>query len=373
MAEATGLTEAEVVAQIRQIRAETAFTEPKAAPAPSPLPWIAAGAFVVAIGVTAWRISQGDGMPSFKPEPHQVGPPVATTTTTVTRASETTTSMMMTDVSNTALRPPPGFSVHAMGQRIDCMTGSSYDPDKIALPYDRVLRELSASAVAVAEAVQSTDQNPPFPLPPLSPGVRIRDSQGNIYTPRPGFTRVVIDGWAGTGSEWVSVPLTAEGRKALDSLAHRVLEDVRKEQADALAPVADPSQGLVTPPPGFSFRFAGRRLDLQEGPHISFAGVPKSLFVNRLTAALMNAVHRDRRPPIGPWTGDPGKDAKIPIPSQSHVEILGPESLDSADIPTDPGNEAATRKAIEAFADKVAGQIDVINLKASKYDGKPRP
>jgi len=372
VAEATGLTEAEVIAQVRQIRAETAFAEPKAAPAPSPLPWIALGALVVAVGVTGWRISLGDGMPSFKPEPRG-DVPFAPAAPAPVRRELATMSLAMTNISNISQRPPSGFDVHVLGQRNDYSSGSSYDPETIALPYGQVLKGLAESAAEVAAAMDEAEKHPRFPLPPPSANGRYRDSQGNVYTPRPGFARVVMSGWAGTEAGWVQLPLTAEGRKALDDLAQRLLKDAKKEQDDALAPVSDPRAGLVVPPPGFAFRFAGRRLDFQQGPRISFAGIPRPAVADRVTAALLNAVHRDRRPPIGPWTGDAGKDAKIPIPSLSHVEILGPENLVTGDIPTRVGEEAATRKAIEALAGKVAEQIDAINHKAAEYNGNRRP
>lgn len=373
VAEATGLSEAEVLAQIRQIRAEAAFTEPKAAPAPSPLPWIAVGALVVAVGVTGWRMSLGDGMPTFEPIPNKPIPAPPPTTTTTVR-TQPAPSMMVMSGGGSEHMPPPGLEVHAMGQTMEYMLGG-YSSSKTALRYDRAVGDLVAAASESVQSMDGMEHDPNRfvgrPIPPA--GTKYRDTKGNLFLPRPGYARVIMTGWAGTEVGWVKAPLDAAGIKALKQQAERLLKDAKKEQDDALSPVADPSTGVVAPPPGYFFRFAGRRLDFQEGPRISFAGMSRAQVVARLSAALMNAVYRDRRPPVGPWVGSASKDAKIPVAPLSHVEALGPESLVTADIPTQPGQEAATRKAVEDLANKLADQIDALNHKADQYDGKSRP
>ena len=357
IAEATGLTESDVAAHLRQVRAETAFHEPEPA-RPSALPWIALGALAVGVGVTWWR-----ALPSFDAF---VPPSTASAQPVVVPPVQATplTTQWNTDG---APRPSQGLRIEAIGQTSDHLSEGDYG-EKRAIPYETVRDALVASATALVEATQ-TQEGEAAALP----GTRYHGMDGGIFAPRKGFVRVAMSGWAGSDSAWIPVPLAPEGRARLRELAVKVLSDVKAEQDAALVPVADPSSGLVGPPPAFTVRFAGRRLDLQEGGRVSFAPIPREVVARRLEAAILNAVARDRRLPIGAWSGEPRKDARIPAAKLSRVEVMGPDGLATADVPTDASDPGATARSVRAFAARVAAGIDSINEKALEKDETARP
>lgn len=361
IAEATGLTEEDVAAHLRQVRAEAAFAEPEPA-RPSALPWIALGALVMAGGVTWWRMRPATEVsaPFFKPTS------VTSTGPVVVRSVATSPLATQWNMDG-APKPPPGFRVEAIGQTSDHLSDAESGQAR-ALPYATVRDALVASAKGLVEATERAEVGSIAP-----PGTRYHGMDGGIFSPRKGFVRVAMFGWAGSDAAWVPVPLDVQGVGKLRALAEAVLSSEKAEQDAALAPVADPTKNIVTPPPSFSVRYAGRRLDLREGPRVSFAPISREIVARRLEAAISNAVARDRRPPLGAWSGDPVKDAQIPPSKLSRVEVMGPDGLVSADVPTDAADPDATVRAVRTFAARAAVAIDSINRKALEKDETSRP
>ena len=348
IAEATGLTEEDVAAHLRQVRAEAAFHEPEPS-RPSALPWIALGALAVGGGVTWWR--------TRPPQDAFVPLTTASPQPAAVRSVQTTPLAVLWNADG-APKPTQGFRVEAIGQTSDRLSEGE-SAEKRALPYEKVRDSLVASAIALVEATERQEAGSSAPS-----GARYHGMDDGLFSPRKGFVRVAMFGWAGSESAWIPVPLGLEGKGQVQGLAVGVLSDVKAAQDAALAPVADPSTGLVEPPPGFAVRFAGRRLDLREGPRVSFAPVPRQIVARRLEAAILNSVARDRRPPTGAWSGDPAKDARIPPAKLSRVDVMGPQGLLSADVPTDAVDPGATARAVRVFAERVAAGIDPINEKA---------
>ncbi len=362
VAEAAGLPEVDVAAHLRRIRAETAFTEPPRA-RPSALPWIAGATLVVGLGVTWWRIHPNDPSSAL-----QSAPPVlpSATRTTVRPSVQTTPLTAHWEGGPGSEHPPTGFRVEAIGEKSDEVADNSGEAR--ALPYETVRDGLARAAEAVVGRAASEDGMASAP-----PGTHYRGQDGSVFSPRPGFVHLALSGWAGSTIGWIAVPLTGASRTDLKKLAEKLLEDAKRTQDQALAPVADPSSGLVAPPPAFSLRFAGRRLEVLHGPRVSFAPIAPSAIVARLEAAIVNATFRDRRPPLGPWTGDAAADARIPLPETSHVEIMGPEGVTVGDVPTVPGEVAATARAAHDLAVRATRGFDEVNRRALETDGTLRP
>ena len=367
--EATGVPEGDVGAHVRRLRAEAGFRGPEAA-RPSALPWIAAGTLVVGIGVTWWRIHRG---PFDAPSSVALtyGSPtilLSERTPLAVRQSPTTTPFETDNTHGGVVKPPPGLRVEAIGQRTELSDEAPYE-EKGAVPYDVARERLVQATEALVVALDRAEGTPPR----APEGTRYRGKDGEIFSPRTGFARVSMSGWAGGGGDWIALPLTETGKAKIRALAKGFLSDAKKTQDESLHLPADPREGIVTPPPGFTLRFAGRRFDYREGPRVSFSDVPSASVTRRLEAALLNAAYRDRRLPVGTWTGDPAQDAKTPIPALSRAEVRGPKGLLAADLPTAEGGEAATRRAIHEFAERAAKGIEKENEEGRGSDATGEP
>jgi hypothetical protein len=351
VAEATGLTDVEVMAHLRQIRAEAGFhpEEPKRAPA---LPYIAGAAMLTAMGVTWWRLQNADD--SFRPAVPASPPITVTPVAPTTIRSLATTSLSTTMIQEGPAKPPPGFRVEVIGQRTDKM-GDGLTSETKAIPYAEARNGLARSAETLVPDVFATDGPDPAP-----PGTRYHGMNGGIFSPRVGFVHLAMFGWAGSEFGWIPVPLTDAGRKQIAEMAVKTLADAKATQDEALRPAADYRKGIVLPPPGFHVRFAGRRLDARSGPRVSFSDLSVTAVADRLESSLLNAIYRDGRPPVGTWSGNAEQDAKIPQPSLSRVEITGPVNTVAADIPTRPGDEGATKRTVRALAERLAQQVKVV-------------
>ena len=358
VAEASGLPESDVAAHLRRIRAESAFAAPIVT-RPSALPWIALGALAVGLGVTGWRLYADRPVASL---PLSSGTPAIVVRTAFRSARGRPPALQW--VGGPGLdRAPAGFRIETVGQRagrVDQGTG-----EVRALPYEVVRDRLAASAADLVSRTLADDGTAPAP-----PGTRYEDLDGAAFSPRPGFVHVSLSGWAGKEAGWVAVPLTGAGRADLSAMAERLLADAKRTQDAALAPVPDPRSGLVLPPPGFATRFAGRRLDVRRGPRVSFAPIAASDVAARLEAAILNAMDRDLRAPLGPWTGDAAQDARIPRPDRSHVEIMEPDgTIAAADVPTRPGDPKAGR-IVRDLAARAANGIESTDGGALGKDGR---
>ena len=353
VAEVSGLPEEAVVAQVRQIRGEAGL-RPAAAARPSALPWIAGASLLVALGVTAWRLH---------PEAF-----VAPSIQDFGSVRRNPSFSPLTGTSTSDAEPlPMGLKAVAIGQEKAFTADSPYEAWKRSIPYPTAVDRLTRSTAALVRALSQEERDDAR----AAAGTRYMSFSGETVEPRRGFARVSLYGWAGVASAWVARPLTPEGEVQLRALAQRLLAGTKKAQDEALAIPTDTLAGVVGPPPGFSIRFAGRRFDFREGPRLAFSDVSPERVARRLEAAILNAAYRDRRPPVGAWSGDPALDARTPVPDVSRVEVRGPDGLVVGDIPTAKGGEEATRKAIQALAARAAKAIEGVNRRGGASDANP--
>lgn len=359
VSEATGLSEDDVAAHLKRIRGERAFSDPPRE-RPSALPWIAGATLLLGVGVTAWRFHVR-APDEFHPLPMSSSLPISPSTVRTPQATHLTVNFDGGQEPGGLL----GFQVEAITQTSDHARGGMGQAVK-ALPYETVRDALALAGEETVGSALAQDGGQSAP-----PNARYQAMQGGAFSPRPGFAHVTMSGWAGSETGWIAVPITDASRADLRAMAERLLKDAKETQESALAPVSDPRSGIVLPPPAFSVRFAGRRLDVQRGPRISFAPIPVAAVAARLEAAIVNAAFRDRHPPIGPWRGDAAADAKIPLPDVSRVEIMEPEGIVAAgDVPT-AGDEAATARAIHEIATRAAQAIEATNRRALEKSGTP--
>ena len=344
VAEATGMSESDVLANLRSIRAESAFREPDRAK-PSALIWIAGATLAFGAGVTWFRLRSTE-----VPIP-QLKPPVTVAHPELPDKYKTTPLVSM-DLQSYPFAPPSGLRVEAIGQSTDVL-GDGMQAKVTPVGYAATVDGLCRSAEGVIAYLIPRDSDSR-----KQPNARYHGMNGGIFSPRPGFVHLSMFGWAGNETDWIAVPLTEAGRNQIRQLAVNLLEDSKKAQDAALAPVADPTAGIVSPPPAFKIEFTGRRIDIHDGPARSFTDVPKADYARRLEAALINAAVRDRIPPRENYSGDSIADAKIPLPPRSHVEITGPRGTVSGVVPTVVGKDRELRSALKEIARKAAELID---------------
>ena len=353
VAEVSGLPEEAVAAQVRQIRGEAGLRPPEGARS-SALPWLAGASLLVAVGVTTWRLH---------PEAF-VAPPIPN----LGSVRRNPSFSPLTGTSTSDAEPlPMGLKAVAIGQEKAFTADSPYEAWKRAIPYPTAVDRLTRSTAALVRALSREERDDAR----AAAGTRYMSFSGETVEPRRGFARVSLYGWAGVASAWVARPLTTEGERDLRALAERFLAKAKGAQDEALAIPTDTLAGVVGPPPGFSIRFAGRRFDFREGPRLAFSDVSPERVARRLESAMLNAAYRDRRPPVGSWSGDPALDARTPVPDVSRVEIRGPDGLIVGDVPTAAGGEAATRRAIQALAARAARGIEGVNQRGRASDANP--
>ncbi len=359
VAEATGQSEEQVRAQLRTIRAEQAFAESSPGFRLPVLPLAAMGALALGVAYIALHQSPKPvrkvpyrarhAYPSYSssqppsPVPYQVREPANLESLGIVQHQEGPEA------------PPPGLSIDILG-RLDCsgygVTANQTPP----LNYEAECRWLARSAEALAlREVQEEPhavQRGPGPY---------QDRWGRTFKPRKGYLYYVMEGWPGNVSGWIPSKLDDGARAQLLEAARKLLRGPKQEQDSALDLLADPSQGVLSPPPGFTVEFYGRRFDRQVGPHISFVPLDPRVVRARLELAVRNAVIRDGKPPIGRWTEDRATEAKIPRPQLSHVEITGPTGSWKFDLPTSHGWGSDTAAALRSQTEPAIRQIHESN------------
>lgn len=347
IAEGTGLPQDEVIRHLDRIRTERAWRMPTHSMEKL---LIGAGTIALAAGLySAWTRSHTEtpllhnGLP---PVVVSLGPtpPTPQVTTTVTRPNITfQSSVMQQDPS-----VPAGINLHivAKGQYIQSQGSFTGRPPK-AMPF-AVDRDMLAKAVQnLIQDVETPDLAPTldsqtglrrhirFPTQPSKPvGETVRDYAGATFTIQANKAHVTLEGWPGTSEFWVDEPLSANSAASIKESVGKYLSDLKAKQDEALRTSLDPTRGLVSPPPGMRIQFAGRRLDIQEGPRLAFADVTVDQMAKRIELAIHNAFERDHRPPTGRWTTSAEVDRKTPIPSMSSVVFTRGDDSMTFDLPT---------------------------------------
>jgi hypothetical protein len=353
VAEAAGVSEEAARVHLRQIRAEKAFDAPHSK-REFPTLWVlAATAFGVAVVVTALRIrafggSNLDFHPGQRAVPVPRVLPGATAQTVITRPLPPVNSIATFSYPMGPDSPPSGINVYVIGQRTSVTGQGPYTGRVAPMPYQVELDGIVRSVVALAEKSVELDSKSPMPIRGA-----VRDFDGNTVTPTPGKVHYSFSGWPGHAQGWLAMPLTAEGREQVRQDAAKFLEKFKKEQDAAIDTSVNVHEGIVSPPPGFSIEFNGRRTDTQAGPHIYFVPIAEVAVRRRLLLAMENAMWRDGRPPIGRWDEDAAREAKIPKPDQSRVTIEGPNGSETFDVPSGDGWTRDSARVVEEHIEKL--------------------
>lgn len=252
---------------------------------------------------------------------------------------------------------PAGFTTCVYGRRYACKGDAGAWQATVA-NYDRVRDRLVQSIEALARAT-SLKERPNDP----SETREMRDFDGDVFLPRPGYLRFTIVGWSGNVAGWLALPLGSKEHERLLAAATEALSRAKQAQDRALDLEADPLEGVVSPPPGYRIEFGCRRMDVQEGPRIAFGPIDPKVVQKRLELAIHNAWVRDGRPPSGPWSGSATDEEKIPAPPVSRVAVDGPGGRFAFDIQTGDHWSDACAAAVRKAAAKLALQIDDVNKK----------
>lgn len=276
--------------------------------------------------------------------------------------------------------PPPGIRVCVNGQYTS-FEGNGQEQKIPRMPFDMACQQLSRALAYLAVRSALDDSHVPDQR-----SMPFRDLMGKEFTPRPGYAHYSITGWAGEASGWIKLPefgtalkdywssnqwakhgepeafiapYAAKVAPDLKSVGPELLKNVAKLQEAGLANSGiDWKKGVVSPPPGYTVTFLGRRKESQSGPVFAFSPMSEKETAERLSLAIRNALYRDSLPPSGTWTDADRIASKAPEPKLARVEITGPGSTEfSFDLPTRGSGLGATlakQSAIAAEAVKAA-------------------
>ncbi len=325
VAEVSGRSAEEVKAQLDSLRAEKAFS----APAPRTYPSAVAigGVGLLLIGAAVYyvrgrpKLSIFPRSPVYRLEPALKPVEVPPTGTVVQQKAVE----YLRDGLGT---PPPGFHIEVVGQQAICAGDGRTGVTK-PVDYSADLVGLVSATEQIVRQVAKRDKRW---TGPKTKGP-VRGESGVTVSPRPGFVHYTFQGWLGNADGWLKVPVQASEHAALIAAATAYLAPAKAEQDAALAIVTNSTSEVISPPPGFTIRFFGRRVDIQSGPRLSFSSVSVSQFVARIKLALANAAIRDLHPPLGPWSEPAEIDSKIPVPEMDRVEIDGAAGTVALDLP----------------------------------------
>jgi len=252
--------------------------------------------------------------------------------------------------------PPLGIRICVNGQATQ-FEGFGQEQDISRMPYPQACQQVGRALAYLALRSAVDDARIPASSGPY------RDSMGNEVTPRPGYAHYSIDGWAGKAEGWVKLPEAGDAFKEywssnqwagrgepeaflkplaekmapeLEAVGQGLFKDANQRQMGALQVYGvDITKGSVSPPPGYTVEFLGRRKDSQSGPTFAFTPVDETQVAKRLSLAIRNALYRDSQPPSGRWTEADRIASKAPEPKLARVKITGPGSTKYAfDLPT---------------------------------------
>lgn len=356
LAEAAGLDRETVREHLRQIRTERAF-EKEATPPKSPdrpnWYWAAVGgaALLVAGGITFRRL-QADQATKFVYAPLIV-PTTTPNVSTQTRSRPQPNFLPQGSDGNVG-RVPLGFeAVAAIPGRQQTSLGQ---PGKVVPgPYQSQLDQIVQAIEDLANHAHVEQAR--FPTQAPNVNAPYMDTFQNIFTLEPGQFHYAVKGWAGRISGELKYPIGASERAQIRKAVEKMFEDERVAQAKALETPS--GRGIVSPPPGYRIQFAGRRMDRQEGPALSFAPVSVALVQRRIEAALTNAIKRDADAPEGRWTENAQSERKIPRPKGYAGSIEGPGGSVPFDFPSEP--PSAVKRGIRDLAARAAAQVATVN------------
>jgi len=366
ISEATGIPAEQVRAHLSRLRAEKAFDRPatRAFPVIPAVGVLAlcAGAFVL------WQRREPEiGVaPHVKPVMPVAVRPAANRAIVEMRSGEM-------GITRGPGVPPPGIRVCVNGQYTQ-FEGFGQDETIPRMPFDMACQQLSRALAYLAVRSALDDIHVPD-----KKSMPFRDSMGNEVTPRPGYAHYSINGWAGEASGWIKLPEFGDVLKdywttnqwakpgapeaflapyaanvALDlkTVGPELLKNVAKlQEAGLSASGVDWKKGIVSPPPGYTVTFLGRRKESQSGPLFAFSPMNEKAAAARLSLAIRNALYRDSLPPTGTWTEADRIASKAPEPKLARVQITGPGSTEySFDLPTRGSGLSATLAKQSAIA-----------------------
>jgi len=335
VAEGTGLPPQVVVRQLDQIRTEAAIRTP----AVSNNSYLA-GAGIVALLVGIWFIWQRS---------HPAETRIVWANQDLVQSSQRPIQQRQrpqpiflpsNDISTEGDPVPEGLTVHAVEESTYYVKRGSF-PQPVMKPiaYGIEAAQMERATISTVRDLEDPRRmsRPPYSPPnrqSIRPDATVRDLASVVFQLKPQSTHISLEGWPGVTEFWVPAPLTTVGEAVIHSEVEKFFEEARQTQNAALETNVDPAAGVLSPPPGYRIEFAGRRLDVQEGPRLAFADISEAQYAERIVLAVRNAFERDHRPPIGRWNVKPEIDRKTPIPKTSTVKMGRGPDAESFDLPT---------------------------------------
>jgi len=379
LAETSGLDPSEVLAHLRQIRAERAFDTTTAKPK-SQVGLLVLAAAMLGVAGMIYKLQPARPLTLEEAEAR----------VKEIQAHRKIHYPVDKSVDLGDANPPQGFTLELDGRYVIVSTIPRLSGPVLLAPQAEV--QLARSIEALAAAAQKVEQETPVPdksVKLLPPGERFGGPRHPQGTPGYGYqgsdNRPLGGGefelkeqryGSGINGRITSPPTDAAALAAWKAdIEARVKTAVQAKLDGQNQQVhyQDPSLSdrYAMPPPGFQFRFKGKNDNNFQSTTVSALPIDKEATIERLLKMVRVSIRRDHEPPQDFQTpAYKAEQIKKPIPAFSTVETQGPNNIQiKFDIPTERSAKYPTasdvvrgqEQAIAEFKRKLETAIDALN------------